>query len=48
MKKKKIDFFFVAWILFYILLFITGIYFSYIEISNSLMLIDYLKSEVKK
>ena len=48
MKKKKIDFFFVAWILFYILLFITGIYFSYIEISNSLMLNDYLKSEVKK
>ena len=48
MKKKKIDFFFIAWILFYILLIITGIYFSYIETSNTLMLNEYLKNEVKR
>ena len=43
MKKKKIDWFFYLWILFYILLIAFGFYLSYIEISNSLMLHEYLK-----
>ena len=48
MKKKKIDWFFYAWLLFYACLIIFGIYLTYIEMSNTFMFHDFLKNEVRK